>query len=69
MIEPELTEEFIAAAVKADRRVCVGSDRCFAFPHRREDARESCTAKGGRKSRVERQQGLARELGQLEAVA
>jgi hypothetical protein len=29
----ELTEEMIAAAMaKADARVCVGSDRCYAFP-------------------------------------
>jgi hypothetical protein len=45
--EPALTEELITAAMaKADRRVCVGSDRCFALPHRLEDARETCTAKG-----------------------
>jgi hypothetical protein len=43
----ELTEELITAAMtKADRRVCVGSDRCYAFPDRLEDARASCTAKG-----------------------
>jgi hypothetical protein len=43
----ELTEEMIAAAkAKADARVCVGSDRCYAFPHRLEDARETCTPKG-----------------------
>jgi len=43
----ELTEEIIAAAMaKADARVCVGSDRCYTFPHRLEDARETCTAKG-----------------------
>jgi hypothetical protein len=35
-----------AAMAKADARVCVGSDRCFALPHRLEDARASCTAKG-----------------------
>ena len=29
----EITEEMITAAMaKADARVCVGSDRCFAFP-------------------------------------
>jgi hypothetical protein len=45
--EPALTEELITAAMaKADRRVCVGSDRCFALPHRLEDARAGCTAKG-----------------------
>ena len=43
----ELTEEMIAAAIaKADARVCVGSDRCFALPHRLEDARATCTPKG-----------------------
>jgi len=31
---------------QADRRVCVGSDRCFAFPDRLEDARATCTPKG-----------------------
>jgi hypothetical protein len=31
---------------KADDRVCVGSDRCFALPHRPEDAHETCTPKG-----------------------
>ena len=31
---------------KAHARVCVGSDRCYAFPHRLEDALASCTAKG-----------------------
>jgi hypothetical protein len=31
---------------KADARVCVGSGRCFAFPDRLEDARQSCTPKG-----------------------
>ncbi len=43
----ELSEEMIAAAMaKADRRVCVGSDRCYAFPDRLQDARETCTPKG-----------------------
>jgi hypothetical protein len=31
---------------KADARVCVGSDRCYAFPDRLQDARTSCTPKG-----------------------
>ena len=31
---------------KADRRVCVGSDRCYAFPDRLQDARQTCTPKG-----------------------
>ena len=47
MAEVELTEELIAAAMaKADTRVCVGSDRCFALPHLLVDARETCTPKG-----------------------
>ena len=45
--DPEFTEEMIAAAMtKADKRICVGSDRCYALPHRLEDARASCTSKG-----------------------
>ena len=31
---------------KADARVCVGSDRCYALPHWLEDARGTCTPKG-----------------------
>jgi hypothetical protein len=47
MPEAELTEELIAAAMaKANARVCVGSDRCYAFPDRLQDARASCTPKG-----------------------
>jgi hypothetical protein len=47
MVEVELTEKIIAAAMaRADRRDCVGSDRCFALPHRLADARETCTPKG-----------------------
>jgi hypothetical protein len=47
MPKAELTEDMITAAMtKADARVCVGSDRCYAFPHRLEDARETCTPKG-----------------------
>jgi hypothetical protein len=43
----ELTEAMLTAAMaKADRRVCVGSHRCFALPHRLEDARASCTLRG-----------------------
>jgi hypothetical protein len=43
----DLTEELIAAAMaKADQRVCAGSDRCYPFPDRLEDARASCTPKG-----------------------
>jgi len=43
----ELTEDMIAAAMaRADKQVCIGSDRCFAFPDRLEDARASCTPKG-----------------------
>jgi len=45
--EAELTEEMVAAAMaKADRRFYVGSDRCYAFPDRLEDARASCTPQG-----------------------
>ena len=45
--ESELTEAMIAAAMaKADRRVCIGSDRCIAFPDRLDDARATCTPKG-----------------------
>jgi hypothetical protein len=47
LAEVEPTEEMIAAAMtKADARVCIGSDRCYAFPHRLEDPRETCTPKG-----------------------
>jgi hypothetical protein len=43
----ERTEEKIAAAMaKADARVWIGSDRCFALPHRLEDARQTSTPKG-----------------------
>ena len=41
-----LTEATIAAMAKADARVCVGSDRCFALPHLLQEARASCTPKG-----------------------
>jgi hypothetical protein len=45
--EAALTEAMSTAAMaKADARVCVGSDRCYAFPDRLEDARASCTPKG-----------------------
>jgi hypothetical protein len=47
MAGSELTEEKITAAMaKADARVCVSSDRCYAFPDRLEDARQTCTPKG-----------------------
>jgi hypothetical protein len=47
MADVEFTEEMISAAMaKADARVCVGSDRCYAFPDRLEDARQSCSPKG-----------------------
>ncbi len=43
----ELTEELIAAALaKAEVRVCPGNVRCYAFPDRLGDVRESCTPKG-----------------------
>ena len=45
-MSPELTEEMIAAAMaKADARVCIGNPRCYPFPGRLEDARETCTPK------------------------
>jgi len=48
MSETELTEEMIVTAMaKADARVCVGSDCCYAFPDRLQDARETCAPKGG----------------------
>jgi hypothetical protein len=44
LVANELTEAMITVAMaKADARVCVGSDRCYAFPDRLEDARQSCT--------------------------
>jgi hypothetical protein len=43
----ELTEDMITMALaRANARVCVGSDRCYAFPDRLEDARASRTPKG-----------------------
>jgi hypothetical protein len=43
----ELTQDMIATAMaNADHYVCVGSDRCYAFPDRLEDVRASCTPKG-----------------------
>jgi hypothetical protein len=65
MADVELTEEMIAAAIaaamaKADARVCVVSDRCFAFPDRLQHAHGTCTPKGWCKvgwivSRVDRE--------------
>jgi hypothetical protein len=47
MPHSELTDELIAAAMaKAEARVCVGSDRCYPFPDRLEDACLSCTPQG-----------------------
>jgi hypothetical protein len=47
MPEGELTVALIAAAMtKADRRVCVGSDRCFALPDRLDVVRQTCTPRG-----------------------
>jgi len=44
---PELTEAMITATMaKADAQVCAGSERCYAFSDRLEDARETCTLKG-----------------------
>jgi hypothetical protein len=31
---------------KAEAGACAGADRCYAFPDRLEDARETCTPKG-----------------------
>jgi hypothetical protein len=46
-MESELSEKLITAAIaKADVRVCVGNARCYAFPDRLEDARETCAPKG-----------------------
>ena len=43
----ELTEDMITMALaRANARVCVGSDRCYAFPDRLEDGRATCTPKG-----------------------
>jgi hypothetical protein len=45
--DPDLTAVIIAAAMaKAEARVCVGSDRCFAFPDLLVDARQTCPPKG-----------------------
>jgi hypothetical protein len=45
--DPVLTGAMITAAMaKAEARVCIGSARCYAFPHRLEDALASCTPKG-----------------------
>jgi hypothetical protein len=47
MSETELTEEMITAAMaQAESRVCPGYSHCFALPHRLEDVRATCTAKG-----------------------
>ena len=68
--ESELTDEMIAVATaKADARVCLGSDRCIAFPDRLEDARETCTPKGrckvGWHPKGHREQERPRELERL----
>jgi len=43
----ELTDNMITAAMaKVHARVCVGTDRCYTFPHILPDARASCTPKG-----------------------
>jgi hypothetical protein len=46
VMEIVFIDAMIAAMAKADARVCVDSDRCFAFPDRLQDARETCTPKG-----------------------
>ena len=44
---PELTEEMTEAAmVKAEGRVCVGGDRCYALASDGGTARARCTPKG-----------------------
>jgi hypothetical protein len=44
--EAELSVAMIAAVIAmADARVCVGNPRCYAFPDRLEDARETGTPK------------------------
>jgi hypothetical protein len=78
----DLTEETIATTMaKAEARVCVGSDRCYAFPDRLEDARETCTpkvrckvgwivSKGGRESHdvwLEVSTGLVKLIRQADA--
>ena len=43
----ELTDEMTEAAMaKAERRVCVGSDRCYALPSNVDTARARCRQKG-----------------------
>jgi hypothetical protein len=43
----ELPAAMITTAMtKVEARVCVGIDRCYAFPHRLEDARETGTPNG-----------------------
>jgi hypothetical protein len=47
LVANALTEAMITAAMaKAEARLCVGSDRCFAFPDLLVDARQTCTLKG-----------------------
>jgi len=47
MPEAELTEDLIAAAMaKAEARVCVGNDRCYALASDVATARARCTADG-----------------------
>jgi hypothetical protein len=50
-LPPELTEERIAEAMaRAEKVACrPGDGRCYAFPDRLSDARETCTPKGRRK--------------------
>ena len=82
MADPELTEELIAAAMaRAEARVCVGSDRCYALPSDVDSARARCTpqgrcrvglivSKGGRESHdvwVEVGTGLVKLIRQTDA--
>ena len=56
MADVEVTEEMIAAAMaKADARVCVVSDRCFAFPDRLQEAHEVLHPEGPVQGWVARQ--------------
>ena len=63
---PDLTEELITTAMaKAEARVCVGSDRCYAFPDRLRGCPRDLHAEGPLQGWVDRQSGRARELRRL----
>ena len=47
MIESDITDAMIATAMaKAEERICVGSDRCYALASDVESARARCTPEG-----------------------